>query len=126
MGEESQRENAAIATQNDINYSVGQFPGGVKGGAIVPIRGTTRNITATTVSQQILQADANRKLLIIVNNDAVADAYIAFGIAATLSSFKLAKGGGGLMLDNPLSIPTSAMEIIGTTVANSNIVLIVV
>jgi hypothetical protein len=62
---------------------------------------TNFNVSVGSSSTQVLAANSNRKLLILVN-DSDEDIYIALGATATLNSgIRLNKKGGSLTLDDP-------------------------
>lgn len=101
-----------------------KMPGSVP--AIVePERGYSIPVTATAVSTELLPVDVSRKFLFIQNNDPVGVAFVSFGGAAAFlnQGFRLAPGGGGILLDN--NVPTARAFIIGTIANNPNLTMVV-
>lgn len=82
-------------------------------------KGFTYPFTVTNVSQLLLPADLNRKMLHFVNNDALGNVSVSFGRPQPYGIGLLAAaGGGGALLDN--HVPTAAVYIIGNVASNAN------
>jgi len=63
---------------------------------------TNFNVSVGTSSTQVLAANSNRKLLILVN-DSDEPIYVSLGATATLNNgIRLNASGGALALDNPI------------------------
>jgi len=88
---------------------------------IKPERGITVPLTVTAASQEIIPADANRTFLFIQNNDPLGIVYVSFGgdAAAVNQGFRLAPGGGAILLDN--HVPTARVHMIGSIANNPNV-----
>lgn len=85
--------------------------------------GSNAQKTVTNVSTLFLAANANRKYLLIQNNDPTGDIYIVFGGAATLTTgIKIAANGGVLELN--CNILTAAIYAIGSLATQSNVVVV--
>lgn len=89
-----------------------------------PERGRTIPITVTAASQELLPADSDRQFLFVQNNDPVGIVYMSFGgnAAAINQGFRLAPGGGGILLDN--HVPTAKIFFIGSIANNPNVTVV--
>lgn len=85
---------------------------------------TQEQKTVTNASGQLLAAKANRRYLLIQNNDATGNIFVTLdGGAATLEKgIKIAAGGGSLALENYLC--TGEIFAIGSIASNANIVVV--
>jgi hypothetical protein len=79
------------------------------------------NTTITNTSAQILAANVNLHYLNIQNNSATGTIYIAFGQAATTSSFTLLPGNG---YEWAQSTPSQSINILGSIASNPNVVIL--
>lgn len=81
------------------------------------------NATVTNASAQLVAAKANRRYLLIQNNDATGDIYVRFdGAAATLATGVKIKAGGAYEAQG--YVPTGAITAIGSIASNVNIVTV--
>jgi hypothetical protein len=90
---------------------------------ILRARGLTFARTVTNQSILLLPVDHDRRLMFIINNDAVGNVYISFGAAAAIGlGMKLVAGGGGVLLD--FNTPTSEVYAIGDIADNPNVSIV--
>lgn len=86
-------------------------------------RGLTFSFTVTSAGGLLLPIDFDRQQLFIQNNDTLGVVWLAIGAPAAIGfGFKLAAGGGGLLLD--YGCPTAQVNAIGTILSNPNIMVI--
>jgi len=84
--------------------------------------GSNTQATVTSVSAQLLAANAAREYLLIQNKDAAGDIYINFGAAATIANGLKIPAGGSYELN--CNILTGAIYAIGSIANNPNIVIV--
>lgn len=91
------------------------------GQALQQPRGNTRPLLVTGVSSEVFPIDMSRKLLYVVNNDAIGIVFVGVGGqgAALNQGFRLGPNGGFILLD--FSCPTERIFMIGTIAANQNV-----
>lgn len=78
-------------------------------------------VTVTSTSTQFLSLRANRRFLIIQNNDATGNVFVNFGAAATTAHIKVIPG-ANLFLDS--NTPITELHMIGSIASNPNVVVI--
>ena len=88
-------------------------------------RGLTYPLLITNVSQEIFPVDLDRRMIYLLNSDALGVVWVYFGGAAAASGqgMRLAPGGGGILLDN--NVPTSRIFMIGTIASNPNVTAVI-
>ena len=88
-------------------------------------RGLTYPLLITAVSQEVFPVDLDRKMLYLLNNDALGVVWVFFGGAGAVvgQGMRLAPGGGGILLDN--HVPTSRIFMIGTIASNPNVTAVI-
>lgn len=79
--------------------------------------------TVTNASAQLLAANTSRQYLMIQNKDAAGDIYINFGAGAatTVNGIKIPAGGYFEWFG---CVPTSAVQAIGSTASNTNVLTV--
>lgn len=93
--------------------------------AITNINGafTQAQATVTNASGQLLAAKANRRYLLVQNNDASADVYVTLdGTAATTAKGIKIAAGGSLELQG--FVPIGQVNAIGSVASNANVVTV--
>lgn len=79
--------------------------------------------TVTNASGQLLAAKANRRVLIVQNNDATGNIFVNLtGVAATVANGIKIAPGGSLILD--VYAPSAAITAIGDIASNANVIVI--
>ena len=91
------------------------------GGGSVGLTFTTTTPTVTSSSTTILAANANRRFLIIQNNDAAGNIFINYTSAATTAHLKLVPG-QSIFLD--AAVTAQAITAIGSIASNANVVVV--
>ena len=100
----------------------GATHGGFNGtGGVIQPRGQSQAVYVTNVSQLVFPFDPSRKLLYLLNNDALGIVWVFFGGSGAIvgQGMRLGPGGGGILLDN--HVPTAQIFMIGTIAANPNV-----
>lgn len=93
--------------------------------SLVPCQFTGSNVqkTVTSASAQLVAAKANRKYLLIQNNDAAGIIYVTFGgVAATTANGVKIPPGGSYELN--CNVPTSEVRAIGSIASNASVVVV--
>lgn len=94
--------------------------------AAVPVNGafTNSTVAVATSNVQLLPANANRRYLMVQNNDSVVDVWVRVdGVAATLGAgVRLLAGGSTLEIAG--YVPTGAINAIGTNGGTANLQVI--
>lgn len=79
--------------------------------------------TVTNASAQLLAANSNRQYLLIQNRDPSGSLYVNFGAGAATTANGVQIGpGGSYELD--LVVPTTAVQCIGSTASNPNVLVV--
>ena len=93
--------------------------------AITNVSGAMTNVqaTVTSASATLKAANANRRYLLIQNNDATGDIFVRLdGTAATLTTGVKSPAGGSYELQG--FVPTGLITAIGSIASNANIVVV--
>lgn len=84
---------------------------------------TNTQKTVTNSSATLVAANANRRYLLIQNNDAAGDIYVRLdGVAATTATGIKIESLGSYALEN--LVPSSAITAIGSIASNANVVVV--
>lgn len=118
LGQEISYDKAPTGDVNVLNFPPAPTP--------TPVNGAFSHsvVAVATSNVQLLAANANRRYLLVQNNDSVVDVWVRVdGVAATLGGgVRLLAGGSTLELQG--FVPTGAINAIGTNGGTANLQVI--